>query len=353
MRTNHLNYSIGSSCNAGNKNDALVHFSNDEMKDLLVSAIQNRCIQKIRSLLAKGADLYSPRSSDNEIPLKFAFETFDKWHIYDVEKDFLKIFLECLPDLHKLDCDGNSLLHYASNHNRVDQLQNLIDAGLDVNGTNNWLETPLINASYKNNVNFVLTLLNNDAIVDAQDIEGNTALAYSALKRSSDCVYLLVDYGANIHNVNSDNRTPLFFAASSDYRTIDLLVKHGANVNATDSSGETPIFNAIRDGMNFNVERLIRYGANINHKNNHGFTPLYCAVDYCKDACVEILLKHNVDLDSTYDFTYCNKSSLTIDAVAKQVSTTPIYELILAYIENRELVTHIEDHKDECNLLCF
>lgn len=99
-------------------------------------------------------------------------------------------------------------LNRAAQKNSVATLNELLDAGLDVNG----------------------------------DVGGQTALFHAAWKGSVDAAKLLIDRGADVNHHAPDGRTPLCVAAT--FGQIDVarvLLEHGADPSVRTNDGETPL----------------------------------------------------------------------------------------------------------------
>lgn len=65
---------------------------------------------------------------------------------------------------------------------------------------------------------------------------GKTALHFAVTNNTTDCLKLLLEYGADVHSVEELGRTPLWVAASEDGHldAIVCLLEAGADVNMTD-----------------------------------------------------------------------------------------------------------------------
>jgi len=65
---------------------------------------------------------------------------------------------------------------------------------------------------------------------------GKTALHFAVTNNSTDCLKLLLDYGADVHSIEELGRTPLWVAASEDghHGAIVCLLEAGADVNLRD-----------------------------------------------------------------------------------------------------------------------
>ncbi|EWZ29850.1 hypothetical protein AU210_012643 [Fusarium oxysporum f. sp. radicis-cucumerinum] len=129
------------------------------------------------------------------------------------------------------------------------------------------------------------------AIVNVQDIEGNTALHYAAryfgenVEVSRPIFQSLCDKGADSSIHNNRGETPLHDIFSSDGtdETIDkqilsLLLAHGAKVNDIDHAGNTPLHITVRRLDYHNIMSfLIERGGDATIGNSANETPVHVA----------------------------------------------------------------------------
>jgi ankyrin repeat protein len=152
---------------------------------------------------------------------------------------------------------GNTPLHVAAMHNRVEIAELLLANGADVNAENyqkvemrdhkwrRWGETPLSLALWAyNNKPMVELLLTHGADPNVVLSYGVTPI-YRAVQRDlPDDVALLLANNAN-PNQNYANSTPLHQAVIHDQRPIvQILLANGADPNILDTAGHTPLYYA-------------------------------------------------------------------------------------------------------------
>ena len=203
--------------------------------------------------------------------------------------------------------DGWTDLHYTAALNLPQHAQNLIDNGADVNARladdkqrmtieswsiltkierslDDWMErlgqTPLHLSAFFNSYELAQELMEANAEVNAESINGVTPLHYAARKDAYEVAELLINRGAGINQRSRDNgMTPLHYAARFDSpRVIQLLSEKGANLDEQDMDGLTPLHHAAYHGYTHVVGQLVRVGANSNIRNIDDHTPL----DYAK-----------------------------------------------------------------------
>eukprot|EP00049_Salpingoeca_infusionum_P014557 m.275230 g.275230 ORF g.275230 m.275230 type:complete len:402 (+) comp15694_c0_seq13:335-1540(+) len=74
-------------------------------------------------------------------------------------------------------------------------------------------------------------------MIDAKDVHGNTALAYSVYYGIVDCVKCLLDGNANPDIPNKEMTTPIHWAAITvNYEILELLLQSNAKINVLDAA---------------------------------------------------------------------------------------------------------------------
>ncbi|MGH8260844.1 MAG: ankyrin repeat domain-containing protein [Steroidobacteraceae bacterium] len=178
--------------------------------------------------------------------------------------------------------------------------------------------TPLMWAVYRQDVAAVKRLLRAGAEVDAANMYGATAMQMAATTGNAAILKQLLRAGANADSANAEGQTALMAVArTGNVRAAKLLIEHGANVNARERwGGQTALMWASARRHPQVMELLIRHGADVNARsvwrdwerhvtaesrakrtNTGGLTPLmYAAREDCLQ-CVNVLIKHHVDVD--------------------------------------------------------
>ncbi|KFV79003.1 Ankyrin repeat and SOCS box protein 10, partial [Struthio camelus australis] len=105
------------------------------------------------------------------------------------------------------------------------------------------------------------------------------SLVKEAAAASTDCVRLLLSFGADPEAVSEDGYKPLHLCKSPDsIQCVQQLLQHGASVNSrTEEEDDTALHVAARHGLTDHVQLLLRYGAELEAKNEEGQTPLNAA----------------------------------------------------------------------------
>lgn len=197
--------------------------------------------QKNKEKMPKNSPFYEVKKKDKTESLIWAVETNDLQEV----KNLLAQGVDINVDYFK----GNNLLLPAISCNDYDTelLQLLINHGLDVNHQNKCeKKTPLHVAAERNedesHLKLVEIFLQNGAVVNARDEEGNTPLWYLVRKGNMKIVKLFLDFKADVNLKNNFGETLLFSAISwrnKNTEVIQLLIDLGLTVNWSRYSGRT------------------------------------------------------------------------------------------------------------------
>ena len=188
-----------------------------------------------------------------------------------------------------------------------------VDAPVRADGT-----TPLQWAAFQGDIAEARRLIKAGADVRATNVYGVNAMQLAADSGNTELIALLLKAGADPQSANADGETALHLVArAGDVPAAKLLLKAGAKVDPREAfGGQTPLMWAVARRHPEMVELLASKGADVNARSairdyqrvataesraksldRGGLTPLlYAARENCRE-CVEILLKHKVDVN--------------------------------------------------------
>ena len=128
-------------------------------------------------------------------------------------------------------------------------VQELINAGADVNQADPIGDTPLMNASENGLIEIAKVLIAAGADINKRDVYGFTALIYASKYGHLSTVQLLVSKGADINMHEVHGNTALMFVCFVGFLSIvQFLVSKGADINVVNDVGITALDIATRLG---------------------------------------------------------------------------------------------------------
>ena len=139
-------------------------------------------------------------------------------------------------------------------------------------------DAPLADAAQRRDWKAVETLLAAAADLDARQVDGMTALHWSAFHDHAASVDRLLEAGADARISNRYGVTPLALACTNgNGRIVELLLRAGADPNAALRGGETALMTAARTGKLAPVRALLKHGAEVQAKLPNGQTAVMWA----------------------------------------------------------------------------
>lgn len=127
--------------------------------------------------------------------------------------------------------------------------KHLVDAGANVNATEENGRTPLHAVAYGNHVDIARLLVLKGAKVNAVDSTASSALHWAAKQGSAEMVQLLLDRGANLNLQTKEGWTATHLACTGSHADVAmLLVSRGANITLKDRQGASPVRAAVNTG---------------------------------------------------------------------------------------------------------
>jgi len=165
---------------------------------------------------------------------------------------------------------------------------------------------------------------------------GHTALINAAWKDRVDVVELLLEKRVKLDCKNYDGQTAMDKAAYWGFTEIlKLLVNAGSKINITNNNGETPLHRAAMWGHVNAVTLLLKANANPDmYKNQRRWTPLHFAAKHGKPKVVLALLEGKCDplIQDTN-----GRTPMQLAKKNKQDKIILLYDRWTAYQDEREL----------------
>lgn len=172
---------------------------------------------------------------------------------------------------------------------------------------------------------------------------GASLLMIAASKNNSKLTKeLIVDFDANINEVDYDNNNALIYAIRNKCEdVISFLIENGINLNLVNDSGESPIYFAITQNNRELLKLLIDNGADFIPKGKKGFNFLRYAKFIEADNCID-LLKNKIIKNEIID----NKTEERLN-YKNEISVKTIKNEYLLNLENDKN----EQYKESLNYI--
>ncbi|OKL64361.1 hypothetical protein UA08_01088 [Talaromyces atroroseus] len=258
----------------------------------LMKACERGCLEATQYLLKEGASV-EPAASWTTPPV---YRAVDHNHV-----QIVKLLLDAGATLDFRDKNGRTALMTAAWKNQWHVLQLLISRGADVNVKDNENRNILHNLGADKECvwgdDVVNLLLRTNCELDARDKLGRTPLHWACTTGKTHFAKLLLSRPQGcppgyIDDTELRNKTALHLATAHDREdVIELLLKYGADVNARSDGGWTALHNACDKGCEKIVRILLEAGAELNSQLLNGMTPLHLAAQAGHTDVVNCLLE--------------------------------------------------------------
>ena len=196
-----------------------------------------------------------------------------------------------------------SELHQCKRGNDAEKAVELVlNDGLDINTPALCNRTPLLWASLSSSGEFIETLIDLGANVNAQrTYDKVTPLLLSADWNNFMAVYLLLDHGADANIARADACTPLHLAVINGHQNlVKLFLEKNALINTQDAEGNSPLHTAVSKGFFDITKLLVKKGSNVNLQNKEGRTPLFLGVKNKHEQLIKLLIENEADVSIGY-----------------------------------------------------
>ncbi len=171
-------------------------------------------------------------------------------------------------DVNMQDEKGRTPLMYATYQNQVEIAEILIDAGADVNKQDDMLNSPFLYAGAEGYKDIVRMTIEAGADPTITNRYGGVAVIPAAEHGYVDVIELLLNETTiDVNHINDLGWTALLEAIilndgdKTQQQVVEMLIEHGADVHIADSNGVTPLAHAKERGFDEIVEILIKAGA--------------------------------------------------------------------------------------------
>ena len=197
--------------------------------------------------------------------------------------------------IHDCDVDPSSHMQYMLERQCYKGALFLTEAGAAVNNMSQDNKNALLmRAACRGQYKCVEVLLQAGADVNSTDETGKTALIKAVITDQDQCVNLLIDAGADVNITTKKGNTALMFTA---YQNLVSLLGAGADPNVTNIKGETVLMCEVDESNLQSVNFLLETGADVNIADNNGYTALIKAVLKGDVKCAQLLMQAEADVN--------------------------------------------------------
>jgi len=177
----------------------------------------------------------------------------------------------------------------------IDEINELIDMGADVNAKSNGDWTALMEASFNGHLDVVELLIKNGANVNETNNHGATALMWASAYNHIEIVKCLVESKADVNIKNKEDCTALIWASRYDNAEIvEYLIKNDANIDVKNKEGLTALMLASTHGSVKAIKILIENRANVLIRDDEGYNAITMARDEkTKKTIIDAIDKRN------------------------------------------------------------
>jgi RNA polymerase sigma factor (sigma-70 family) len=254
-------------------------------RDLLLQAdlreaVRGNDLDRVKKLVAQGADVNPPKNSLETPLIKWAREKPEILHFLLNSGANRQLLDESDLELAVRKNDPSELASIISRNNDLSKLDGSKALELTVHVGSSELMNILLTAGVKPNDYFknwsnlkwaialedipkLQTIIKSDGI-NTQDKDGFTALMYAAKYKRFQIVQYLIGQGADPKLKDNLGNGALNYAAEKgDLNMIQCLLDSGADVNNSNKEGFTPLTSALLGGNTEAVRLLVSRGANV------------------------------------------------------------------------------------------
>jgi ankyrin repeat protein len=242
----------------------------DEDKTALLNAVSGNFGDVAFALVEQGADPNDVFFDDEQKPHNLLWDS-----IVVENTKFAALLVAKGADLSHKDEHNVTVLIQAAHKGQTDVVVALVErqSEMDVSAANDEGITALIAAASEGHAAIVSSLLaGTSAAVNTRDKDGTTAVMAAAVRGHKDVVEVLVSKGADVNAQNMDGHTALMFAYNGRNQVASLLDKYSEYVtkDAESNDNSTLIIQKALETHTSIVDLLVRHGADVSLKDNKG-----------------------------------------------------------------------------------
>ncbi|MBU1101462.1 MAG: ankyrin repeat domain-containing protein [Bacteroidetes bacterium] len=200
--------------------------------------------------------------------------------------------------------DGNrTAFHIACDAGNLDIVKFLVENNADIQAKDVDGDTPLHWAAFRGRDEIAAYLLEIGAEINAVNLSQNTPLVYAVNNRRSSTIDLLLNNGAEVNTDPENGGISMISAASSgNVKIVNLLLEKGVGLDFIPLTGGSSLHTAASGGITEIVKKLIEAKADVNGKNLYMLTPLHLASKYGHLETARVLVQNGALIEEESSF---------------------------------------------------
>ena len=149
-------------------------------------------------------------------------------------------------------------------------------------------------------------VLNDGLDINTPALCNRTPLLWASFSSSGEFIETLIDLGANVNAQRTDDKVaPVTLSVCfNNFVAVNLLLDHGADVNIARADGNSPLHLAVSNGFFDIAKRLVEKGSDVNLQNKEGRTPLFFGVKNKHEQLIKLLIENEADVNIGYKKNY-------------------------------------------------
>ena len=157
--------------------------------------------------------------------------------------------------------------------------------------------------AHRNDAEKAVELVLNDGLdINTPALCNRTPLLWASLSSSGEFIETLIDLGANVNAQRTDDKeAPLTLSSGwNKFMAVYLLLDRGADANIASADGNSPLHTAVSKGFFDITKLLVEKGSYVNLQNKEGRTPLFLSVKNKHEQLIKLLIENEADVRIGY-----------------------------------------------------
>ncbi|KAK2714306.1 hypothetical protein QYM36_008760 [Artemia franciscana] len=320
------------------RNGAKINIKDIERRTPLELAVANGHLEVVKILLQNEKIDINAKGTDDLTVLHIASQ--------ENRLEIVRYLVSEGSNINAKNKSGSKSIHIAAREGHKDTVQFFLRKGININDAGKANQTLLHYAAFTGHLEVIKYLISKGADVNAKDNNGVSPMHIAANYGYKDVIIVLLENGAIYNLVDKLNRKPVEMSTNKD--TIDLFastemliksvkrnscsevencIKAGAIIDARNIAGGTSLHFAAWKGYEGIVKILLQNKANPNVLGIDKYTPLHYSAKFSHLKIVKLLLSHGAV------YNYVSDSGKTPSDFCVDKDITMLFDLICESFE--------------------